>query len=151
MNYHPQSPNACLAYAAFNLGAVDLEAVREYEQSTRGQPTLRSQLEWAESYAHWLLNALGTLQSYAGVQWYRVPRVELPRRASGVLIVFHVDYMGIFGGTHALAYKDGNVLDSSNDAPGIVESWEEMTQRLSNEGFPQVIPVAFAQYRKRRN
>lgn len=151
MNYHPQSPNACLAYAAFNLGAVDLDAVREYEQSTRGAPTLRSQFEWAESWAHWLIPALETLQSNAGVPWYMFPRVELPRRASGVLIVLHVDALGMYGGTHALAYKDGNVVDSSNDAPGIVETWEEMRDRLKTEGYPTVIPVAFAPYHQRRN
>lgn len=148
MKYFPQSPNACLAYAALSIGAVDMEGVREYEKALRaagGCPTEKVARNWSLNYIPWYTPVTGRLVKGAGGKYVKdVAESAVKPVGTGIAIAVANDRYG-FAICHALGYSLGRYMDpSSGRSSGKSETWEELVERWESEGYNSVKLIDYA-------
>lgn len=149
MKYTPQSPNACLAYAALSIGAVDREAVEVYEKALRASGLTTSVVDnWSRNYIPWYTPVIDRMA--AGVVGRYVKDIS-PMNGKPVgtgIATIVANGPGNWSAiNHAIAYSRGRYMDPEPKGPGIAETWEELKARYESEGYTDVKLIDYARAR----
>jgi hypothetical protein len=113
MRHIRQSRNACFAYSLLQLGAVSIEAVREYEAlMVRNCPKWDRMAGWTAKHAPWVQVA-----RCKGVALPRGDAVAFPLKGRGIVIMnFYRPRGRKIIGRHAVTYENGRIMDSAEHA-----------------------------------
>lgn len=160
LEFHKQQGPTCFAYALWNLGVLNEEQVREYEDIYSLANVLNSdynldvQAKWSldkfPAYGQWVEEVIKSGGKALAVDAFGSEQLHVPATGKHLAILrMHIaTRWGLFGPFepehmegHAVSVEDGLILDPDYD--GTLETEEEFVRRYKNEWGTDVEFVHF--------